>query len=257
MENRSIRVVMLCGIGQSSRIMYHGLAPHVDICRVILEKKPSGILLVKRRLKKLGIIKTTGQVLFIFLNKILAQTSRTRNQQLISKFGLIDQEIPDDVLMNVDNINGEETIRLLEKINPHAVVVNGTRIISERVLSTVNAPFINTHMGITPKYRGVHGGYWALANGDPENCGVTVHLVDPGIDTGGVLYQDIIQTAEQDSFNTYPVHQIARAIPMMLKALQDVKNNRVKIKPGVPPSQLWYHPTLFEYICNWIKKGVR
>ena len=46
------------------------------------------------------------------------------------------------------------------------MVVNGTRILSRRMLESIDAVFLNMHVGITPKYRGVHGGYWALANGD-------------------------------------------------------------------------------------------
>src|SRR5438093_9923670 len=53
------------------------------------------------------------------------------------------------------------------------VVVNGTRIISEAVLTASDAVFINMHAGITPKYRGVHGGYWALYNGDGEAASST------------------------------------------------------------------------------------
>ena len=61
-------------------------------------------------------------------------------------------------------------------------MVNGTRIISSRVLDSIGCPIINTHAGITPRYRGVHGGYWALAEGHPEEVGTTVHLVDKGIE---------------------------------------------------------------------------
>jgi methionyl-tRNA formyltransferase len=43
------------------------------------------------------------------------------------------------------------------------------------------------HAGITPRYRGTHGGYWVLLNNDPGHCGVTIHLVDPGIDTGSIV----------------------------------------------------------------------
>ena len=111
-------------------------------------------------------------------------------------------------------------------------------------------------MGVTPKYRGVHGGYWALAMNDNENCGVTVHIVDQGIDTGGVLYQGLIHANESDNFNTYPIHQIAKAIPLMKTALDDVKNNCINIKDGIHPSRLWYHPTILEYIKHWIQLGV-
>ena len=112
-------------------------------------------------------------------------------------------------------------------------------------------------MGVTPKYRGVHGGYWSLAMNDSENCGVTVHLVDQGIDTGEVLYQGFIQANENDNFNTYPIHQIAKAIPLMKAALDDARDNCISIKEGVLPSRLWYHPTILEYIKHWIQRGVK
>ena len=255
--DKKVRIVMLCGDGQSSRIMYNDLASYVDIECIILEKSPSRKTIIQRRIKKLGILKTTGQLLFFIFNKLLAKTSQARIKQLISSYGLNDARFPNNILRNVETINSEETISLLKRINPDAVVVNGTRIISANVLSSVNVPFINTHLGITPKYRGVHGGYWALANGDADNCGVTVHLVDQGIDTGGVLYQDIIRADNGDNFNTYPIHQIAKAIPLMRATLNDVKEKRINVKQGVLPSHLWYHPTLFEYVKYWIKKGMR
>ena len=34
------------------------------------------------------------------------------------------------------------------------------------MLQSVEAIFVNTHVGITPKYRGVHGGYWSLVKND-------------------------------------------------------------------------------------------
>jgi methionyl-tRNA formyltransferase len=46
----------------------------------------------------------------------------------------------------------------------------------QRKYSSINSKFVNIHVGITPKYRGVHGTYWALVNNDVENSGVTVHL---------------------------------------------------------------------------------
>ena len=257
MENKKIRIVMLCGDGRSSRIMYNGLSPYVDVECVILENKPSRKVMIQRRMKRIGILKTTGQLLFLIFNKLLTKTSEARIKHLIADYELNDESFPQNIIRKVDSINSEESISLLKNTNPEAVVVNGTRIISKRVLSSVNVPFINTHMGITPRYRGVHGGYWALANEDSDNCGVTVHLVDQGIDTGGVLYQDIIRAGNRDNFNTYPIHQIAKAIPLMKAALYDVKENRINVKQGVLPSYLWYHPTLFEYLKHWVQNGVR
>jgi len=256
MNNKEYKIIMLCGIDKSSNIMYNGLAPYFDIICVILENRVSRKKIFKRRIKKLGLLKVIGQLLFLLVNKVNHRINKTRIMSLVSDYGLDDKDPPDEITKTVNNINSAETISLLKRINPHAVVVNGTRIISKEVLSSIDAPFINTHMGITLKYRGVHGGYWALANGDPDNCGVTIHLIDIGIDTGGVLYQNIIQVGKDDNFNTYPIHQIAKAIPLMKAALDDVKENRINVKQGALPSNLWYHPTIFEYVKIWIYKGV-
>ncbi len=252
-----MNVVMLCGYGQSSRIMYNAIASHANVVCVVIENNVSSKRMILRRIQRLGISKVIGQVLFIIINRLLERISRKKVRQLIWDYGLSDNLPPKNITEFVDSINDYNTINLLKKYNPEAVVVNGTRIISKKVLSCINALFINTHMGITPRYRGIHGGYWALAMEDAANCGVTVHLVDQGIDTGGVLYQETIQSDDSDSFNTYPIHQIAKAVPLMKAALDDVKENRIEVKEGVLPSRLWYHPTILEYLKYWMQKGVK
>ena len=248
---------MLCGPGRSSRIMFHGIASHVNVQCVIVENKVPAGRMIRRRIEKLGVVTVVGQLLFMAFNKILSSRSEPRIRQLIEKYQLNDGPIPEQLVRKVNSVNSDEVIRLFEETRPDAVVVNGTRIIAKRVLDAIDAPLINTHMGITPRYRGVHGGYWALANGDAENCGVTVHLVDPGIDTGGVLYQDTIRTEGPDNFNTYPLHQIAKAIPLMRAALDDVAHQQLRVKPGVEPTGLWSHPTLWAYLNHRIRDGVK
>lgn len=259
MEGRKTRIAMLCGGGQSSRIIYNSLAaiPDASVECVILENSPSALSMIRGRLKKLGAAKVFGQLLFMAFNKLLNKASAARIRELMNDYGINDAPIAPETLRKVDSINSPRTLDLLTAAAPDVVIVNGTRIISEKILSAIRCPVINTHMGITPRYRGVHGGYWALANRDRENCGVTVHLVDCGIDTGGVLYQDIINPDRHDNFNTYPIHQLGKAIPLLKAALSDVRNDRLEVRPGVLPSSLWSHPTMFEYIRNWIRIAVK
>lgn len=256
---RKIRIAMLCGDGRSSRIIYNSLTgiPDTSVECVILEDSPSALSMIRGRVKKLGVAKVFGQLLFMAFNKLLGKAAAGRVHQLMNDYGISDAPFPPEVLNKVDSINSPRTLDLLKATTPDVVIVNGTRIIAEKILSAIHCPVINTHMGITPRYRGVHGGYWALANRDRENCGVTVHLVDHGIDTGGVLYQDVIHPDSRDNFNTYPIHQLAKAIPLVNTALSDVRNNRIQVRPGVQPSSLWSHPTLFEYILNWIRTGAK
>ena len=93
---------------------------------------------------------------------------------------------------------------------------------------------------------------------DFKNCGVTVHLVDKGIDTGGILYQDTIEINDNDNFNTYPYHQIKKAIPLMLLALNDVSNNNIKIKKRDDlSSKIWSHPTIIDYLKYRYLRGIK
>lgn len=113
------------------------------------------------------------------------------------------------------------------------------------------------HVGITPKYRGVHGGYWALANQDKDNCGVTVHFIDKGIDTGEVISQARINPDKKDNFTTYPLLQQIKGIELMKKVIRDIAENNIEtFKPDLE-SKLWTHPTMFNYLFNRVFKGVK
>ena len=94
-------------------------------------------------------------------------------------------------------------------------MVHGTRIIAARVLESAGCPVVNMHAGITLRYRGVHGGYWALAEQHPDWVGTTVHLVDPGIDTGGILAQTTFEVSGEDTIATYPDLHLVHGLPLL------------------------------------------
>lgn len=247
---------MLVGDTDTSRMMYHALKDEFNIVKVIEEKPESTLKFIKRRIQRLGLATVIGQIAFILLNKQIRKKSLPRIKEIEEQADLKDDLYEENVLQQVDSVNSSETIELLKQINPDVVVVNGTRIIANKVLKAIPAPFINTHVGITPKYRGVHGAYWALVERDLDACGVTVHLVDKGIDTGSILYQETIEISDRDNFNTYPYLQYARAIPLMKTAIRDALSHNLQPKSNNLPSKLWYHPTIFEYLKYRTLSGV-
>ncbi len=253
-----MKIVMLAGKGISSRIVFHALSEQFDIDKVLIEEPVERSVFMKKRIKKLGLVTVAGQILFkLFVETLLSRTSRKRIREIKQQYKLNDSEIDADKAIHVDSANSDDAIALLRDLQPDIVVVNGTRIISKRVLQSVPATFINMHAGITPKYRGVHGAYWALANADAENCGVTVHLVDEGIDTGSVIYQTVIKTESRDNFVTYPYLQTASGVALEKKAISDIQNGCLKLQPSGPESRLYSHPTLWAYLGSLIFKGVK
>lgn len=246
------KIVLLCSEGFSTTVLYNYISRFYPVTQVIAETPLRGLALAKRRLKKLGWITVAGQVAFMAaVVPLLRKKSATRLKEILSAEVFDETPIPSSVIRQVQSVNEEECIRLLQKLQPDLILVNGTRIISKKVLDAVNAKFINMHTGITPKYRGVHGGYWAVKNNDPEHCGVTIHLVDKGIDTGGVLYQALIHPGNHDNFVTYPYLQYAAGLPLIRQAIDDSFAGTLQARASITTeSRLWSHPTITQYFTK-------
>ena len=183
-------IVLLIDPSDLSRIVYNALADEFRIEAVIREAKPARSSLLKRRLGRLGWRTVFGQIAFAtFIIPLLRIEGAGRRRKLLLQYGLNESPLPPSRVVDVPSVNDLQTIALLKDLSPQLVIVNGTRILNETVLNATGATFLNTHVGVTPLYRGVHGGYWALASGDPEFFGVTIHKIDKGIDTGEVVSQ--------------------------------------------------------------------
>jgi len=253
------KVVILAGPGESTDILFHALDAEFGVHRIIVETPIGQKQLLKRRAEKLGYATVAGQILFKLLVAVpLARASQPRLQVIRQQEKLDNRPLPENRVIRVPSVNSPECIAQLQELAPDVIVVNGTRIIAKKVLTCVPCQFINTHAGITPLYRGVHGGYWALANKDPQHCGVSVHLVDPGIDTGAIIAQAVIQPTPEDNFVTYPLLQLAAGLPLLKQAVHDALVGEIKLKPApAGTSKLWSHPTLAEYLKNRRLHGVR
>lgn len=255
-----MKIVMLCNNGTSSAIVFDKLSKKYEIEKVIVEGNVPKSTFLKRRIKKLGIFKVVGQMAFSSLVvPFLKKEAKNRRNEIIQKYDIQTdfEKIHNANTLFVPSVNSSECIQALKQIKPDIVIVNGTRIISKEVLTSIDATFINMHAGITPKYRGVHGAYWAYYNNDEENAGVTIHLVNEGIDTGSIIYQARIEKNEKDNFTTYTLIQTCVGVEYEINAIEDVINGRLKLTQNDLPSALYTHPTIFQYIYHRIRFGVK
>lgn len=241
----------------ATNVVAHLLQEHFHLEGVIMEQKVSPWSLLYRRAQRIGWWKALGQLLFVVWSKWVGRGQTERVEAIYGRHNLKMAPIAESKLHFVASVNADETRELLRRLMPDVVVVSGTRIIGKVTLGCVEARFVNTHLGITPRYRGVHGGYWALARGDRKNCGATVHLVDEGIDTGDVLYQANIEPGPNDNFFTYPALQLSVIAPLLVKAVREVAQDRFTTSQGVGPSELFYHPTLWGYLWTRLRHDVQ
>lgn len=91
--------------------------------------------------------------------------------------------------------------KLLENINhfkPDLVVLAGfMKILPKEFVSKLSPNLINTHPSLLPLFPGAHAVRDALAAGATQT-GVTVHVVDEGVDTGPMIAQRVVEVAPAD-----------------------------------------------------------
>lgn len=252
-------IVLLCQDCDATRVVYHALKTKFKNVRVITENPVSKVQMAKRRMERIGKIAVFGQILFVSLTvPVLRSMSKKRLAEIKQDYNFDFSPLPPDTI-HVETINSDEAREHLRKLAPKVVVVNGTRIISKETLRSAEAPFINMHMGITPLYRGVHGGYWALAENKNDLIGTTIHYVDEGIDTGSIIEQAYFEPSKKDNFFTYPYLHLVAGVPILLEAVANVLNGKTveAKKRDDLPSQLRYHPTVWQYFYLLFRKGVR
>jgi phosphoribosylglycinamide formyltransferase 1 len=222
----------------------NALRPRFGNVPIILEDKQPNILLLRRRIRRLGLLTVMGQVGFGLVAKVLRHRHRQREQTILVREGLDVTPICCGVIQ-VSSANDDQTVEILRGLGPRVVVVSQTRILARRVLESSPAVFINVHTGIMPQYRGLHGAYWALVNGDLENCGVSVHVVDAGVDTGPIIAQARIAPSASDNYFTYHWLQLAAGLPLLIGAVEDALSGQLALsKPAAGvTSRQYYHPT--------------
>ncbi len=116
----------------------------------------------------------------------------------------------------------------IKKLKPELIIsYNYKYIISKDLLQLLPNKFINLHISYLPYNRGAHPNIWSHI----ENTlsGVTIHLIDHGIDTGDILLQRRVVISDDETLNS-SYKKLHFHIQMLFKK-NWFKIKRGKIKP--------------------------
>ena len=249
------KVVVIASKGVTTNMLVNKLIQHHELVRFYIETAPSKAKIVKNRMKQLGFFKVLGQLFFLLIG-LRFVSDRPKKRFIRQNIAIAKNlRIPRQV---ISSVHDPSFIEEISQIECDFVVINGTRILSSNLIDQLKVPVLNIHVGITPAYRGVHGGYWALYDNKPHLCGTTLHYVDKGIDTGSVIDQAIVKMDRKDNFKSYPLKQYLKGIEMLLQFLGDRQEKKCELVDLLSTkSKLHYHPTIIQYLSKRISKGVR
>jgi methionyl-tRNA formyltransferase len=133
----------------------------------------------------------------------------------------------------------------LRRLAPDLLVLMGADIMPAAVLAAPRLGTINAHYGLLPAYRGMNVTEWSVFRGDP--VGVTVHLVDPGVDTGDILLQEEIPIEQGETFAMLRRKHQDVAARLVVRAALQLRDGSARPVPQAPDEGRQYyrmHPAL-------------
>ena len=96
------------------------------------------------------------------------------------------------------SVNDPDFVPVLEQLRPDVLLsVFYDKILRPHVLGLPNIAAVNIHFGLLPYNRGSLPIPWAIIDGNDP--GVTMHYMDPGVDTGDILAQLAVPAAACES----------------------------------------------------------
>lgn len=98
------------------------------------------------------------------------------------------------------------------------------------------ARLINVHFSLLPKYKGMYTSAWPLLNGE-EETGVTLHLIDEGIDTGEIIAQKTIPIGASDTARDLYVSYMRRGEELVLSHLDRLLDLSTDLETRPQPSE--------------------
>jgi len=223
--------------------------------RVIEEDPESKWQIVARRARRLGWIEAIGQLATMIVSRLGKRMSARRWAEIMAMEGSM-PDLPTPPIHHVASLNDPVCHALIAGFSPSVVLTISCRILSRETLAGIACPVLNFHSGINPGYRGQMGGYWALAEGDPQNFGGCIHIVDAGIDTGGMLYEQRLTPSRSDTISTYPLLLTMACRHIVIAAVEDALAGTLRAYQSSGPSRLRYPPAIWTWIANGIRRGV-
>jgi len=122
-------------------------------------------------------------------------------------------------IIEKNEINQSNFANIISKINPKCISLYSVSIIKQELISLFSKRLFNIHAGLSPYYRGTATNIWPIINDELEYIGMTIHHVDSGIDSGGIIIQDRPKLEVEDDSHTMACKNTEIASHLMVKTI--------------------------------------
>ena len=175
------------------------------------------------------------------------------NQLLMSpvKQYAVEQGLP---LLQPESLKDEAFQDELRSWGADLQIVVAFRMLPESVWNMPRLGTFNLHASLLPQYRGAAPINWAIINGDKET-GVTTFFLKHEIDTGDVIYRDVVAIDENDNAGTLHDKLMLQGGDTVLRTVEAIVKGEVEpiAQDDMYTGELRPAPKIFRDTChiNW------
>lgn len=127
-----------------------------------------------------------------------------------------------------------ECVEKIRRLAPDLIISTYYRnILPREVLDIPRLGSVNVHPGRLPHYRGPIPTFWALVNGE-SSCGVTLHFMDAGVDTGPIIAQDEVAITAGDTGFTLSTRVMQAGHALLMRNLNAIMAGDVEARDQDP-----------------------
>jgi folate-dependent phosphoribosylglycinamide formyltransferase PurN len=209
----------------------------------------------KYEYKRSGFLGFIDIVLYKIYHRIFLRKSEARlNTQIINRclerFPSLSEDIP---VFTTTNPKNNETQSFISELAPDIMIVRAKMILTPNIFEIPKSGTFVLHPGICPQYRNAHGCYWAIANKDYNNVGVTLLKIDRGIDTGPIYgYFRYKYNSKTESHNIIQTKVVSENFEQIKDKLIEINNNEAQtIGTEGLPSNVYGQPKLSSYLFQY------
>jgi methionyl-tRNA formyltransferase len=139
------------------------------------------------------------------------------------------------------------------------LAVGYSQILKPPTLAIPHLAAVNFHASLLPEYRGKHPVFWTLRDGRPW-AGLTAHWMDPGIDTGDIIYQVKVRTHRRDTVASLYERIIVKSVALVGRLVANAERGSIPRHPQ-PAGRGSYFSSIkeddFHIDWNWSAEKIR
>jgi len=238
------------------------MASFTDLAAIVVVREPQGRLRkrIRREIERVGILRFLDVLAFrVYYRLSLARGDRAWTEATLQKLAQRYGDIPESCrVLETPSPNSVEALQLLRDVQPDLIVARCKNILKADIFKTAQKGTFVMHPGICPEYRNAHGCFWALANRDVNNVGMTLLRVDAGVDTGPVYgYYKYAYDELRESHTVIQNRVVLDNLDSLRAKFEDILAGRAQsIDTAGRKSRAWGQPWLTSYV-RWKRAAAR